>query len=107
MEIWEAILSVAAVASLCNGIFTIVQMALRRRWEKSEKGSVQVKALRYIMLWILIQMAKEHITEGEITMDDRRQMHKWHEVYHDGLGGNGDMDNLMAKVDKLPLRLED
>ena len=42
MEIWEAILSGAAVASLCNGIFTIVQMELRRRWEKSEKESAQV-----------------------------------------------------------------
>ena len=107
MEIWEAILSGAAVASLCNGIFTIVQMALRRRWEKSEKGSAQIKALRYLMLYTMMQTAKGHIRDGEISMDDRRQLHKWHTLYHDGLGGNGDMDKLMAEVDKLPLSLED
>ena len=107
MEIWEAILSGAAVASLCNGIFTIVQMALRRRWEKSEKGSAQTKALRYLMLYTMMQTAKGHIRDGEISMDDRRQLHKWHDLYHNGLGGNGDMDKLMAEVDKLPLSLED
>lgn len=107
MEIWEAILSGAAVASLCNGIFTIVQMALRRLWEKSEKGSAQIKALRYLMLYTMMQTAKGHIRDGEISMDDRRQLHKWHDLYHNGLGGNGDMDKLMAEVDKLPLSLED
>lgn len=107
MEIWEAILSGAAVASLCNGIFTIVQMALRRRWEKSEKGSAQIKALRYLMLYTMMQTAKGHIRDGEISMDDRRQLHKWHDLYHNGLGGNGDMDKLMAEVDDLPLSLED
>ena len=107
MEIWEAILSGAAVASLCNGIFTIVQMVIRRRWERSDKGSAQTKALRYLMLYIMMQTAKGHIRDGEISVDDRRQLHKWHDLYHNGLGGNGDMDKLMAEVDKLPLSLED
>lgn len=107
MEIWEAILSGAAVASLCNGIFTIVQMVIRRRWERSDKGSAQTKALRHLMLYIMMQTAKGHIRDGEISVDDRRQLHKWHDLYHNGLGGNGDMDKLMAEVDKLPLSLED
>lgn len=106
MESWFAVLSGAAGAALCNGLFAVGQMWLRRRWEKTDKGSVQTKALRYIMLWILQQKAQEHIRDAEITLDDRRQIHTWHELYHDGLGGNGDMDNLMAQVDKLPLRLE-
>ena len=97
----------AAGAAICSGIVSIVQMVIRRRWERSDKGSAQTKALRYLMLYIMMQTAKGHIRDGEISMDDRRQLHKWHTLYHDGLGGNGDMDKLMAEVDKLPLSLED
>lgn len=107
MEIWSSFLTGAAGAAVCSGIFTIAQMVMRRIWEKSDKGSAHTTALRYLMLYIMIQTAKEHIREGEISMDDRRQLHKWHDLYHNGLGGNGDMDKLMAEVDKLPLSLED
>jgi hypothetical protein len=31
-------------------------------------------------------------------------LHKMHNVYHDGLGGNGDLDSLMSNVDELPLK---
>ena len=107
MNIWLSFLTGAAGAAICSGIFSVVQMLLRRCWEKSDKWSAQTKALRYLMLYIMMQTAKGHIRDGEISMDDRRQLHKWHTLYHDGLGGNGDMDNLMAEVDSLPLSLED
>lgn len=97
----------AAGAAICSSIFSVVQMVIRRLWEKSDKGSAQIKALRYLMLYIMMQTAKGHIRDGEISMDDRRQLHKWHDLYHNGLGGNGDMDKLMAEVDNLPLSLED
>ena len=106
-EIWVMFLTGAAGAAVCSGIISIVQMIIRRWWEKSDKGSAQTKALRYLMLYIMIQTAKGYIRDGEISMDDRRQLNKWHELYHDGLGGNGDMDKLMAEVNKLPLSLED
>ena len=106
-EIWVMFLTGAAGAAVCSGIISIVQMIIRRWWEKSDKGSAQTKALRYLMLYIMIQTAKGYIRDGEISMDDRRQLHKWHELYHDGLGGNGDMDKLIAEVNKLPLSLED
>lgn len=107
MDIGVTFLTGAVGAAICSGIVSIVQMILRRHWEKSDKGSAQTTALRYLMLYIMRQTAKEHIREGEISMDDRRQLHKWHDLYHNGLGGNGDMDKLMAEVDKLPISLED
>ena len=107
MDTWVMFLTGAAGAAICSGISSIMQMFIRRLWEKSDKGSAQTKALRYLMLYIMIQTAKGYIRDGEISMDDRRQLHKWHELYHDGLGGNGDMDKLMAEVNKLPLSLED
>ena len=39
MDIWLSFLTGAAGAAVCSGIFSVVQMLLRRRWEKSDKGS--------------------------------------------------------------------
>lgn len=72
MDIWLSFLTGAAGAAVCSGIFSIVQMVIRRLWEKSDKGSAQTKALRYLMLYIMMQTAKGHIRDGEISMDDRR-----------------------------------
>ena len=46
MDIWLSFLTGAAGAAICSGIFSVVQMVIRRRWEKSDKGSAQTKALR-------------------------------------------------------------
>ena len=52
MDIWLSFLTGAAGAAICSGIFSIVQMVIRRLWEKSDKGSAQTKALRYLMLYM-------------------------------------------------------
>ena len=86
----------AGGAALVAGIFTYVQ---NRKARKDAKG----KALRYIMLYIIQERAKQHIKDGSVTLEERRSLHHWHELYHKGLGGNGDADALMAQVDRLPL----
>ena len=86
----------AAGAALVAGIFATIQ----RRHDKKDAHS---KALRYIMLYIIQERAKSHIKDGSITLEERRALHHWHALYHDGLGGNGDADALMDAVDKLPL----
>ena len=93
------LLSGAAGAALVGGIFTAVQTRKARKDAKS-------KALRYIMLYIIQERAKQHIKDGNITLEERRSLHHWHDLYHNGLGGNGDADALMNQVDKLPLDTE-
>ena len=93
------LLSGAAGAALVAGIFTAVQTRKARKDAKS-------KALRYIMLYIIQERAKQHIKDGNITLEERRSLHHWHDLYHNGLGGNGDADALMSQVDKLPLDTE-
>lgn len=90
----------AAGAALVAGIFSLAQA---RKSRKDVRG----KALRYLMLYIIQERAKAHIKEGAITLEDRRSLHHWHELYHNGLGGNGDADALMAQVDQLPLDTTD
>lgn len=93
------LLSGAAGAALVAGIFTAIQT---RKAKKDARG----KALRYIMLYIIQERAKQHIKDGGITLEERRSLHHWHNLYHDGLGGNGDADDLMARVDRLPLDMD-
>ena len=93
------LLSGAAGAALVAGIFSMIQ---NRKARKDAKA----KALRYIMLYIIQERAKQHIREETITLEDRRSLHHWHDLYHNGLGGNGDADALMEQVDKLPLAID-
>jgi hypothetical protein len=90
------LLSGAAGAALVGGIFSMIQS---RKARKDARG----KALRYIMLYIIQERAKQHIKDGNITLEERRSLHLWHDLYHNGLGGNGDADALMTQVDRLPL----
>lgn len=90
----------AGGAALVAGVFSLVQS---RKAHKDARS----KALRYIMLYIIQERAKQHIKDGSITLEERRSLHHWHNLYHDGLGGNGDADALMAQVDRLPLGCEE
>ncbi len=95
MDFLTTFLSGSAGAALVAGVFAIIT---KRQARNDSHG----KALRYIMLYIIQERAKQHIKDGTITFEERRSLHHWHDLYHDGLGGNGDADALMAMVDRLP-----
>lgn len=97
----------ATGAAIATGLFALIQYLFRRHDEKLDKHNVERKALRYIMLYIIQERAKNCIRDQQITLDDRRSLHHWHDLYHNGLGGNGDADALMAQVDKLPVETGD
>lgn len=97
----------SAGAALIAGIFTLIQYFLKRHDTKEDETDVQNKALRYLMLYVIQERAKQHIKDKCITLDERRSLHHWHSLYHNELGGNGDADALMAQVDKLPLDMEE
>lgn len=99
MELLIDFLSGAAGAALITGAFA----AWQRRQARNDNHT---KALRYIMLYIIQDRAMHHIKAQKVTLEDRRSLHHWHTLYHDGLGGNGDADALMAQVDELPLDVE-
>lgn len=90
-------------AAIVTGIFTLIQHRQKRKEEQEDKKETQNKALRYLMLYVIQERAKQHIKDGCITLDERRSLHHWHSLYHNELGGNGDADALMAQVDGLSL----
>ena len=106
MEIIVDLLGGAMGAALVAGTFALIQRRQSRKEKQEDKKDAQSKALRYLMLYIIQERAKSHIKDGNITLEERRSLHHWHNLYHDGLGGNGDADALMAQVDRLPVDTE-
>ena len=100
MEFLLTFLGGAGGAALITGIFAMIQ-------KRQARNDSHAKALRYLMLYIIQERAKQHIKDESITLEERRSLHHWHTLYHDGLGGNGDADDLMTAVDHLPLDMED
>lgn len=103
MQYLITFLTSAAGAAIFAGIFSIIQYRMKRADDNSDKKNAERKALRYIMLYIIEERCKEHIANGAISLEDLRRLHHWHEVYHDGLGGNGDADDLMHRVENLKI----
>ena len=104
--------------ALITGAVTLLVYALKKRdaqqeraeakaEEKQDRDDAERKALRYLMLYIIQERAMHHIQERHISLEVRRSLHHWHEVYHKGLGGNGDADALMAEIDELPVSILD
>ena len=71
-----------------------------------EKTDAQSEALMYILFDRIRYLARAYIADGAVDFDDRRILNGMHRSYHVGLGGNGDLDQLMAEVNKLPLKTD-
>lgn len=103
MDVVLSIIGGSAGAAIVTGVVTLIQFFSNRKDKRNDKDDVNQKALRYLMLYIIQERAKQYIKEKCISLDDRRSLHHWHDLYHNGLGGNGDADALMKQVDQLPL----
>lgn len=106
MDVILAIIGGSCGAAIVTGMVALIQFFINRKDKHSGKVNIQDKALRYLMLYIIQERAKQHIKDKCISLDDRRSLHHWHDLYHNGLGGNGDADALMEQVDSLPLDTE-
>ena len=116
------LLSGTAGAALIKMIDGIIQFRLARKATKEDKEEEQetekdeeiktlkdeinsLKAGMRVMMLDRIQfLCKRYIEQGFVDYDDRRRLHLMHESFHNDLGGNGDLDILMADVDRLPLK---
>lgn len=62
------------------------------------------EALKFMLYDRIRYLGQAYIAAGEIDFDDRRVLNDMHRSYHNGLGGNGDLDTLMAEVNSLKLK---
>lgn len=102
----------AAIKLLDN----LIQYVLQRRAKKQDAGEQektelekQVDAIRQCLMVSMLDriqyLCRCYIMDEKITIDDRRRLHQMHKGYK-AVGGNGDLDDLLAQVDALPLKLD-
>lgn len=110
IDIIVSMLTGGVGAAIIGGIMGFVSYKIKRYDERRDiaNGRISAKttAIRYIMLYIIREECEKHIARGRISYEDRRMLHKWHDLYHKNLGGNGDADLLLKQVDALPLITE-
>ena len=98
------------LVALINQVFSWLRERDGRKDEKNKKESDDIKALKQGLKYVLYDriryIGQEYIKQGMVDFDDRRILNEMHQSYHNGLGGNGDLDNLMKAVNCLPLKGE-
>lgn len=78
------------------------QLIIKRHDAKDDKKTAEHKALCYVMLYIIEERAKDVLADGEVELDELRRLHHCHKVYK-ALGGNGDANSLMERLESLPI----
>ena len=121
-EILLALITGGVIAAIIEGIREWLRWKRERKAKKEDtaelnieqrleameqQNAAQIEALKYILYDRIRFLGQEYITEGEIDFDDRRILNSMHTVYHNGLNGNGDLDNLMRDVNALKLKRKD
>lgn len=107
MEIVIAILSGSALSALITQIGGYISDRRKRKDSKEDEEDAKDEALRQGMALLLADklqyLGLKFISEGGITLTNRKMLNEMHSVYHTGLHKNGDYDELMKEVNDLPL----
>ena len=106
-------------AAIINGINERKMLKMQHAFQQEDKAQIdiqaklkeieakldaQTEANRFILYDRIRYLGQAYIAEKEVDFDDRRILRNMHNSYHNGLGGNGDLDKLMEAVDALPLK---
>lgn len=125
-EILKSFLGGAGGAAIIAGLFSIWQWFLNRNAKKEDQAvqqkaddckargediarvENQVKALykanRIQMYDRIKHLGKAYIAAHEISSEDLEDLIDMHKCYHDDLGGNGFLDEIMEQVRHLPIK---
>lgn len=97
----------SAVAAVVNQIGETVRQRRAQQYKASDRETEALASIREALKWVLYYRIRYDgqgmLQAGSVDYDDRRILNEMHRCYHTGLGGNGDLDNLMKQVNKLPL----
>lgn len=103
---------IAGASAIIGGLITQAGESLRqrrkRKYDRADDKDKDMMALKTGLKWVIYDrirfLGQNYISAGRVDFDDRRILNEMHTCYHDGLGGNGDLDNLMHQVNDLPLK---
>ena len=97
LNIILAIIGSGILTTIINRIFSVID-------KKNEKDNATVTGLRTLLMIDIRRLGEEYLSQGEISKDDLEDIINLWGVYHDKMGGNGYLDNIMAKVKALPIK---
>lgn len=108
MELLVAVLGGSALAALINQIGETYRQKKKRQATKEDESNADYAALKKALMYVILDriryLGQVYMRDKEIDFDDRRLLNEMHDVYHNELGGNGDLDTLMKEVNHLPLK---
>jgi hypothetical protein len=130
MDLLLAIIGGSCGAAIVAGLFGLITWRLNRKAQKEDRAANiktadcaargrEIQELRDQVAALIVaereslydrikHLAKEHIRNGFITVEDYEDLKRMHHVYHDKnlLNGNGFLDALMFEVDRLEKRVQ-
>ncbi len=107
-EIIIAVLGGSALSALITQVGNYISDRRKRKdvvEDKAEDKDAAIKQGMKLLLADKLQyLGLRYIEEGEITFTNKKMLNEMHKVYHSGLGGNGDFDDLMEDLNELPIK---
>lgn len=102
-------MSEGAIMILCavigSGAATaIVSYFVRRREEKDKKETGENQGIRWLLQDRLEHLARHYLADGVVTYEEMRNWNRGHTIYHEILGGNGDLDNVKTALKQLYMK---
>lgn len=83
-----------AAAAVVNGLFSL-------RAEKRRQETGESQGMKWLLQDRLEHLAKHYLERGVISYDELQNWNKGHHIYHDLLGGNGDLNILKSSITNL------
>jgi len=102
------VLASGAGVALVAGVFKLMEnrQALNIISKNKRRSDIDVlnAAIRVILHDRIKYLVRQHMNKGEVSFDDRRDVIEMYKIYHDELGGNGNLTALLDTYKKLPIK---
>lgn len=99
-----------------SGITGLLTVILQRRWKKKDEAEITpqmiknltdkvdtaIEAQKVITKERIRYLGTCYLYANEVSLDDKLNLREMHAAYKN-LGGNGDLDEILSEVQKLPL----
>ena len=93
------------IAVIASGLLSVIVSEVSSYFkEKRRKKSKEVKGIRMCLYVMIKDRGRSYLKQGFITAEDLEDMIMMHKVYHDDLGGNGYLDQIMTQVKQLQIK---
>lgn len=84
----------------------IVNFFLHRKEERERIETGESQGMRWLLQDRLEHVAQSYLESDHITYDELKNWNKGHHIYHDLLGGNGDLNALKQALNQLYMKGE-